>query len=590
MDQSIIDLQEKIPEINLVFFIQCDGNSIDGIKNRKLFRNYLSRFSIECRRIDVQVGRPVILDLNYDENKIKTKIHEHLAKLSFDDTPKLERLHIFYFGRYWRKLENILDLPLVDNIADQVHLTSMEMRKYDEISESDMLNFYSGNEHHSISLNDSIDEFYELAIQTNQQHILLQHKKMDFIKFGSFLAMRNPKSNEALNIVNEIVHSHISSVDLGFVMGNRKIEISEEALDELESQTGLVLNREIRYFLYDCYMKTSVARYQKLRNGARSKFYSKSVRSQDSGIVEDGTEDDAYKIYQNPDFERQEKYAIIENIIKNPEVYDTNLKTYLVHDVLNGSSTNNENQELKGTKPTVAINESNNELIEVSNENDSHYLRCQTLPMDRYGSVIGSYYHGHPYIGYIFDDSSNEENVDSSDHQEMTRQCNSENLSSESSTNKNGGQLGISKAMNNLRQRFNGSEPSVDTYIEYETPYQMCNSQNSISNVLTKRFKGLRKRFKGSEKSLDTSHEYGTYAEENYDYFDIYETGGSNSQTRLMKCSTAVNRFFNRTRFLRNLKMFWQQILCSIFFILGKDFDFENIVFVLNYHKLIITK
>ena len=114
--------QEKIPEIYLAFFIQCDGNSIDGIKNRKLFRNYLSRFSIECTRIDIQVGRPVILDLNFDENKVKTKIHEHLTKLSTDDNPKLERLHIFYFGRYWRKLENILNLSLLDNTADQVHL------------------------------------------------------------------------------------------------------------------------------------------------------------------------------------------------------------------------------------------------------------------------------------------------------------------------------------------------------------------------------------------------------------------------------------------------------------------------------------
>ena len=76
-------------------------------------------------------------------------------------------------------------------------------------------------------------------------------------------------------------------------------------------------------------MKTSVARYQKLRNGARSKFYSKSVRSQDSGIVEDGTEDDLYKIYQNPDFERQEKYAIMENVIKNPVIYGNDFKTYL---------------------------------------------------------------------------------------------------------------------------------------------------------------------------------------------------------------------------------------------------------------------
>ena len=448
-------LEEKIPEIHLAFFIQCDVNSHDGIKNRKLFRNYLSRFSIGCTRIDIQVGRPIILDLNFDENKIKTKIHEHLTKLSTDDSPTLERLHIFNFGRYWRKLENILDLPVLDDIADQVHLTSMEMRKYDEILESDMLNFYSGNEHHSISLNDSIDEFYELAIQTNQQHIPLQHKKMDFIKFGSFLAMKNPKSNETLNIVNEIVHSHISSVDLGFSMGNRKIEISEEALDELESQTGLVLNREIRCLLYDCYMKTSVARYQRLRNGANSKFYSKGVRSRDSGIVEDGTEDDLYKTYQNPDFERQEKYAIIENVIKNPVVYGNNFKTYMVNEGVNGPSTKDKNQEDKRTNPVVAINESNNELIEIQNDTDSEYIRCRTLPMDKYGSVMGSYYHGHPYIGSISQDGSTYEHLHNSVNQEMARQSNGDGNTSETSTEKKHGQVVISKVLNNLRKRLN---------------------------------------------------------------------------------------------------------------------------------------
>ena len=335
-------------------------------------------------------------------------------------------------------------------------------------------------------------------------------------------------------------------------------------------------------------MKTSVARYQKLRNGAHSKFYSKSVRSQDSGIVEDGTEDDTYKVYQNPDFERQEKYATIENIIKNPEIYDTNFKAYLVHDILNGSSPNNENQELEKTKPSVAINESNNELMENSNENDSDYLCCQSLPMDRYGSGIGSYYHGHPYIGYIDDESSYDEHVATSVPQQTTRQLNGGNISSESTTKKNHGQVVISNVLNNLRKRSKGCEPSVDneyafpymeSYWPYREAYPMSHNKNAISKVLAKRFKGVRKRFKRSVPSLETSNEYGnfgvTYTEDDY-AFDEYETATSEPQTRLMKWSVAVNKFFNRTRFLRNLKMFWQQILCSIFFILGKDFDYNT--------------
>ena len=547
-------LNEKLDEIYLTFFIQCDGNSIDGIKNRKLFRNYLSRFSIECTRIDIQVGRPVMLDLNFDENQIKTKIQEHLTKLSADDTQKLERLHVFYFGRYWRKLDNILDLPLLDKMADKVHLTSLEMRKYGEILESDMLNFYSGNEHHSISLNDSIDEFYELSIQTNQKHIPLQNIKMDFIKFGSFLAMRNPKSNEAINIINEIARSHISSIDLGFIMGNRKIDISEEALDELESQTGLTLNRGTKYLLYDCYMKTSVARHQKLRNGAPSKFYSRSLRSQDSGIVEGCTEDDLYDKYQNPDFERQEKYAIIENIIKNPAVFETNYKTYFVNDILKFNvELNNDvldkSHENKDKKVTITKNMNSDYLMYET----SDYARCQALPMDKFGSLMGSYYHGHPYIGSISNASYN--NDQTTVYREVGRRSNEDSNTSDSN------KRAVTNINQRIRKRSHGGNDTSD-------------------NDAKKRFK-LTQQFWDKDSGLyaepydlDTNYAKAYDAEEDSYYaFDVYETLTPISQTRFRK---AIDTFFNRSRLLRNIRMFWLQILCSILFILGKDFDFTN--------------
>ena len=577
--------QEKIPEIYLAFFIQCDENSHDGIKNRKLFRNYLSRFSIECTRIDIQFGRPVMLDLNFDEKKVKTKIHDHLAKLSTDDTQKLEKLHIFYFGRYWRRLDTILDLPLLDKIADKVHLTSMEMRKYDEILESDMLNFYSGNEHHSISLNDSMDEFYELATQTDQKHIPLQNIKMDFIKFGSFLAMRNPNSNEAINFLNEIVHSEISSVDLGFIMGNRKIDISEDALDELESQTGLTLSRDTKYWLYDCYMKTSVARYQKLQNGGPSKFYSRSVRSQDSGIVEDGTEDNTYNKYQNQDFERQEKYAIIENIIKNPAVYETTYKTYFENNVLNDLGANNKIKNHTEPKSTEAIKKLSDEISEISPENENIYTygsienmkselsincrcsthcRCRTFPMDKFGSSLGSYYHGHPYIGSISHDRIN--NDQTNVHREVTRRSNGDSKTSDiEKQNLNRGS----------RKRSHG-----DTNTS-ESDMKTHKKEKRFKRTMQSWDKGLYAEpydpdiFYAKAYEEDSPYEFDVYENE-YEYETATKFMKLRHRIRLLICSEAVEDFFNRTRFLRNVRFFWQQILCLTVIGLGNDFHYNS--------------
>ena len=245
-------MSTSLPEIYLAFFVQSDGTPENQLyfKNRKLFRNCLSRFTVESTKVDIQFKEPVTLKFNLDEKKVASTIHSHLNELKNESKRKLENLHIFYFGRYWRELENNLNLGQIDEIADRVHLSAMEMRKYGEILESDMLNFYSGNKHHQISLNDSLDEFYGLSIQTKTEHVPLRYKKWndetDFVKFGSFLAERNSKSNEAINIINEISLDHISRFDIGFIMGDRKIDISKEALDEIEAQTGLVLERDTK--------------------------------------------------------------------------------------------------------------------------------------------------------------------------------------------------------------------------------------------------------------------------------------------------------------------------------------------------------
>ena len=533
-------MSTSLPEIYLAFFVQSDGTPENQLyfKNRKLFRNCLSRFTVESTKVDIQFKEPVTLKFNLDEKKVASTIHDHLEELKNESNRKLENLHIFYFGRYWRDLELNLNLGEIDEMADRVHLSAMEMMKYGEILESDMLNFYSGNKHHQISLNDSLDEFYGLSIQTKTEHVPLRYKKLDFVKFGSFLAERNPESNEAINIINEIFLDHISRFYIGLMKGSGKIDISKEALDEIESQTGLVL--ETKYNLYDCFMKTSVVRYQKLENGARSKFDSKRI-SRDSGIVEDGTEEDVYKIYQNPDFERQEIYAKLENVIKNPE---------MIKRCKFGTRDNHTKRK------RVRINESNNEVYDVMYDEmyDEVYdapplvPRCTNkvvrevplttyaigddeydytkLPMDRYGSTWGSYYHDHPYIGR---DEPSHYNLHTRHATTSFSNVPRRRITSDDNDERS------PFLLDRIRKR-----KKENTSLElYNTPYER-------------------------------EYELSTIDEDTY--FDTY--GGDSevppdTMTQIRRLSTAINRFFQRTKTLRNIRMFWQQILCTIFIFLG---------------------
>ena len=515
----------SLPEIYLAFFVQSDGTPTNQLyfKNRKFFRNCLNRFTIESTKVDIQFKKPVTLKFNLDEKNVTSTIHGHLEEIKNKSNRKLENLHIFYFGRYWRELDSNLNLEELDEIADRVHLSAMEMKKYGEILESDMLNFYSGNKHHQISLNDSLDEFYDLSMQTKMNHVPLRHKKMDFVKFGSFLAARNSKSNEAINIINEISLDHISRFDIGFIMGDRKIDISKEALDEIESQTGLVLERETRYHLYDCFMKTSVVRYQKLNNGARSIFDSKRI-SRDSGIVEDGTEDD--NIYQNPDFERQEIYAKLENVIKNPEM-------------IKSCRFQNKNVNIKQVK----IDETKNEIYDVPLVKeiplksipigDDDLTIYAELPMDKYGSTWGSYYHDHPYIGRF-------ERTRDNTRYATTPFSNTTRRRTTSDDNDKRAPFLLDK----IRERKKRNK----SFSEYATPYA----------------------------GIAGGYELSTIDEDTY--FDTYGASSLDSEvssgtiSQIQRWSAAINRFFQRTKTLRNIRMFWQQILCTIFIILGKNF------------------
>ena len=232
-------IKTALQELYLAFFVQSDDSDENKrTLNRKLFRNCLNRFTIEATKYDIQFREPIKIKFSLDEEKVKLEIHEQLVKLAAEQ--KLENLHIFYFGRYWRELDSNLNLKKLDELADHVNFSAMEMRKYGQILESDMLKFYSGFKHHKISFNDSLDEFYELSMLTKKENIPL-HQKMDLVKFGSFLTSRNSKSNEAINIINQISLNHVSRFDIKFIMGDRKIDVSREALDEIESP------RNIRY-------------------------------------------------------------------------------------------------------------------------------------------------------------------------------------------------------------------------------------------------------------------------------------------------------------------------------------------------------
>ena len=536
-----------LPKIHLTFFVQRDKNENKWIFNQKLFRNFVNRFSIESTKVDIQFRKPTELQFNLDEEKVRIEIYKQLSELAAQQ--KLENLHVFYFGRYWRELDQNFDLKRLDELADHINFSAMEMRKYGEILDTDMLKFYSGYKHHQISLNDSMDEFYDLSIQTKKNHIPL-HQKMDFVKFGSFLATRNSESNEAINIINQISLNHISRFDIGFIMGDRKIDVSDEALDEIESQTGLKLNRSTTYNLFDCYMKTSVVRYQKLKNGARSMFDSKRIKTPKR--EDTGTEEEMSRIYQNADFERQEIYAMVENVIKHPEViYTENFKHYKISATTNLHNCPSRKLEQNFTEAKmkkeaaqkVRINESENIIYDIvsdippevkkdlyryeTDENSSTYdgsyaADYAKLPMDRYGSTWGSYYHDHPYVGRVFIS-------DSIQNKTPITKVISTNLKKRKKF-----------VLDEIQERKKARSNSIHLY---RTPYKDKYEMQSL---------------------MDDVY-FDTYVET----YATYEKTGPIVRSRIQKWSFRVNKFFQRTRTLRNIRLFWQQILVTIFFISG---------------------
>ena len=59
-------------------------------------------------------------------------------------------MHIFYFGRYWNRIEYIIDVSELYDIAYKVNLTGCELVKHGNRPKSDYIDFYEGRMEHII--------------------------------------------------------------------------------------------------------------------------------------------------------------------------------------------------------------------------------------------------------------------------------------------------------------------------------------------------------------------------------------------------------------------------------------------------------
>ena len=184
--------------------------------------------------------------------------------------------------------------------------------------------------------------------------------------------------------------------------------------------------------------------------------------------------------------------------------------------------------------------------------------------MDKFGSLIGSYYHGHPYIGSISNDGFNNEQTIVC--REVGRHPNGDSNTSDSKKQERFTEPGKSLHNVNFNRGVRKRSHGDDDISENET-----NSRFKRAKQLWDKDPQL------YADPYDSDISYANaYEEDSYYEFDLYETASPISPTRLMKWSAAVDKFFKITWFLRNIRTFWLQILCTIVFILGKDFEYIN--------------
>ena len=79
----------SIPTLDLVFIVQTDEKDCT-LHNKKIFRLYLNRFSIESNKKDIQFKKPVFVDRNLDIFETKQLIFDELNKWHNKNTEKVQ--------------------------------------------------------------------------------------------------------------------------------------------------------------------------------------------------------------------------------------------------------------------------------------------------------------------------------------------------------------------------------------------------------------------------------------------------------------------------------------------------------------------
>ena len=109
-------------------------------------------------------------------------------------------MHIFYFGRYWNEIDYIIDLTKIGRLAHKVNFTGSELQKHGTRPRSDYLEFYEGHMLQKLSMNNALDEFYQLAtsnkiLETNTANLI--RTDLSFITLKTFLGQRSKIRNPA---------------------------------------------------------------------------------------------------------------------------------------------------------------------------------------------------------------------------------------------------------------------------------------------------------------------------------------------------------------------------------------------------------
>ena len=81
-----------IPTLHLIFIVQNDEKDSQSctLRNKKIFLHYLNKFSIDSRKIDIQLKQPIFLDRNLGFDDTKQFISDKLNEWKGESVEKVE--------------------------------------------------------------------------------------------------------------------------------------------------------------------------------------------------------------------------------------------------------------------------------------------------------------------------------------------------------------------------------------------------------------------------------------------------------------------------------------------------------------------